>query len=127
MYMNGHRGPMGGPARRRPVEFFPVGGLFILPALMFGGWTVLAVLGGILALFGNIIGGVFRGLSSLASGAFSGIGVAAGIAIGLLLFAGLKKRKAAQHENIGTVDGEETAGQVVEPVEYQAEYRQMYR
>ena len=43
----------------RPLGFFPLGGLFILPALMFGGWIVVAVLGGLLSLAGAVIGGVF--------------------------------------------------------------------
>ena len=55
MYMNGRGpmnrgfGPMGGPMHHRPMGyrpmgmwhrpmgFFPMGGLFLLPALMFGG------------------------------------------------------------------------------------------
>ena len=123
MYMNGrgpmmggHRGPMGGPMYhrpmggpgmgfgpgfrpmhrpmyRRPMGFFPLGGLFILPALMFGGWIVVAVLGGILGLVGSIIGGVFEGLGSLASGAFSGGGLVIGIVIGLALYFYIRKRK----------------------------------
>ena len=81
MYMNGrgpmtggHRGPMGGPGMgprvrmgyapgmgfrpmrvyHRPMGFFPLGGLFILPALMFGGWIVLAVLGVFLGIFAAV-------------------------------------------------------------------------
>ena len=122
--MGGHRGPMmgapmhhhrmGGPGmgygpgfrpmyhpmrmHYRPMGFFPLGGLFILPALMFCGWIVVAVLGGILGLVGSIIGGVFEGLSSLASGAFSGSGLVIGIVIGLALYFGLKKRNAAAKE-----------------------------
>ena len=74
------------------------GGMLILLALMFGGWIVVAVLGGILGLAGSIIGGVFAGLSSLASGAFSGSGLVIGIVIGLALYFGLKKRNAAAKE-----------------------------
>ena len=47
-------------------------GLLILPALMFGGWIAIAVVGGVLGLIGSVIGGIFSGLSSLASAAFSG-------------------------------------------------------
>ncbi len=118
MYMNG-RGPMmgapmhhhrmGGPGMgfgpgfrpmycpmrmyRRPMGFFPLGSLFILPALMFGGWIVVAVLSSILGLVGSIIGGVFEGLGSLASGAFSGGGLVIGIVIGLALYFFIRKRK----------------------------------
>ena len=59
-------------------------GLFILPALMFGGWIAVAVVGSILGLVGTLIGGLFRGLAALASGVFSGSGIAGGILIGLL-------------------------------------------
>ena len=145
--MGGHRGPgMGGPVHHRPMGgpgmgfgpgfrpmvrpvrmhhrpmgFFPLGGLFILPALMFGGWIVLAVLGSILALAGSIIGGVFEGLGSLASGVFSGGGLVIGIVLGLALFFSLKKRNAAkEEENNGTVDGETVETEIVEP-----QYRQM--
>ena len=61
---------------------FPVS-LFLLPALMFGGWISVAVVGSVLGLIGSVIGGVFSGLVSLASGAFSGSGLVVGIVIGL--------------------------------------------
>ena len=119
--MGGHRGPMmGGPMHRRPMGFFPMGGLFLFPALMFGGWMVIAVLGGILSLVGSIIGGVFEGLSSIASGAFTSGGLVAGIVIGVVLYFWLKKRNAAKDENIGDVDGEKVAEQIVEPNEYRS-------
>ncbi|MBQ8072389.1 MAG: hypothetical protein IJ231_01360 [Clostridia bacterium] len=119
MYMNwgmGPRGPMYGgygPMRgrgfgpmdhrprgcyRRPVGFFPMGGLLILPAVMFGGWIALAVLGGILGLVGSIIGGIFEGLGALASGAFSGGGLAVGIVIGLAAYYVIRNRKAKDME-----------------------------
>ena len=107
MYMNG-RGPMNrgfSPVHRPmgcrpmgmhhdPVGIFPFGGLLILPALMFGGWIAIAVVGWILSLIGSIIGGIFSGLSSLASGAFSGSGVVIGIVIGLALFFWFRNRNA---------------------------------
>ena len=80
-----------GDDRHRRNGSFP-GGLLILPALMFGGWFAIAVIGGVLGLAGSIIGGIFSGLTSLASGAFSGIGVVIGIVIGLALYFRLKKR-----------------------------------
>ena len=146
--MGGHRGPMRGapmhhhrmgspgmgfgpgfrpmyrPMRmyHRPMGFFPLGGLFILPALMFGGWIAVAVLGSILGLAGSIIGGVFEGLGSLASGAFTGSGLVIGIVIGLALFFRLKKRNTAREEETGgTVDGEAVETEIEEP-----RYRQMY-
>ena len=145
MYRNGRGpmgrgfGPMGGPMHHRPMGFgpgmgyrpmgmwrrpyhrplgfFPLGGLFILPALMFGGWIVVAVLGGLLSLAGAVIGGVFEGLSSLTSGAFSVSGLVIGIMIGLVTFycfRNRKKEEAARQENIGTVDGVEVE-QIIEP------------
>ena len=104
MYVNGRGpmnrgfGPMGGPMHHRlmgfrpmgmwhrPMGFFPMGGLFILPALMFGGWIAIAVVGGIMSLIGTLIGGIFSGLSYLASGVFSGNGLVIGIVIGLVAF-----------------------------------------
>ena len=145
--MGGHRGPMmgapmhhhrmGGPGmgfgpgfrpmyrpmrmNHHPMGFFPLGGLFILPALMFGGWIVVAVLGGVLGLVGSILGGVFEGLDSLASGAFTGSGLVIGIVIGLALFFWLKKRNAAkEEESSSTVDGEAVRTEIAEP-----QYRQM--
>ena len=70
--------------RRRHDSF--LGGLLILPVLMFGGWIAIAVIGGVFGLIGSIIGGIFSGLSSLASAAFSGSGLVIGIVIGLIAF-----------------------------------------
>lgn len=86
-----------GDDRHRRNGSFP-GGLLILPALMFGGWFAIAVIGGVLGLAGSIIGGIFSGLTSLASGAFSGIGVVIGIVIGLALYFRLKKRDETTEE-----------------------------
>ena len=73
---------------------FP-GSLFILPALLFGGWIAIAVIGGVLGLIGSILGGIFSVLTSVASEAFSGSGVAIGIVMGLALYFWLKKRNTA--------------------------------
>ena len=100
MYMNGRGpmyrgfGPMGGPMPHRPMGFFPVGGLFLLPALMFGGWMVTAVVGGVLSVIAALIGGILSGLASLASGVFSGGGVAVGIVIGLAAYYCIRNRSA---------------------------------
>ena len=99
-----------------------LGGLFVLPALMFGGWIAIAVIGGVLGLVGSIIGGIFSGLTSLASSAFSGSGVVIGIVIGFALYFWLKNRNAAQkEESSSTVDGEAVETEVVEP-----QYRHMH-
>lgn len=99
-----------------------LGSLFILPALMFGGWIAIAVVGSILGLVGSIIGGIFSGLISLASSAFSGSGVVLGIVIGFALYFWLKKRNEAQkEESSSTVDGEAVETEVVEP-----QYRHMH-
>ena len=109
-----------GGNRHRRNGGFPAS-LFILPAMMFGGWITIAVIGGVLGLIGSIIGGIFSGLTSLVSGAFSGSGVAAGIVIGFALYFWLKKRNEAREEESGsTVDGETVETEIVEP-----RYRQM--
>ena len=54
----------GGNRHRRNGSF--LGGLFILPVLMFGGWIAIAVMGGILGLAGSLIGGMFSGMAALA-------------------------------------------------------------
>ena len=113
MYMNGRGpmnrgfGPMGGPMHHRPMGyrpmglwhrpmfFFPLGGLFLLPALMFGGWIALAVLGGMLSLVGTVIGGIFSGLSYVLSGLFSGSGLVLGIVIGLVAYYFFRGRRNA--------------------------------
>ncbi len=68
-------------------------GFFILPALMFGGWIAIAVVGGVLALIGSVIGGIFSGLTSLVSAAFSGNGIVIGIVIGLALYYYIRRQK----------------------------------
>ena len=105
--------------RRRNGSF--LGGLLILPVLMFGGWIAIAVIGGVLGLVGAVLGGVFSGLTSLASGVFSGSGVVEGIVIGFALYFWLKKRnEAKEEETTSTVDGEAVETEIVEP-----QYRQM--
>ena len=78
--------------RRRNDSF--LGGLLLLPALMFGGWIAIAVVGEVLSLIGSVIGGIFSGLTSLASGVFSGSGLVAGIVIGLVAFRYFRSRNA---------------------------------
>ena len=78
--------------RRRQDSF--LGGLLILPVLMFGGWIAIAVVGGVLGLIGSVIGGIFSGLASLTSAAFSGSGLVIGIVIGLAAFWYFRNRNA---------------------------------
>ncbi len=82
---------------RRRHDSFP-GGLLILPVLMFGGWIAIAVVGGALGLIGAVIGGIFSGLSSLASVAFSGSGLVIGIVIGLVAFYYFRNRKNTESD-----------------------------
>ena len=63
-----------------------LGGLLLLPALIFGGWVALAVIGGVFSLIATVIGGIFSGLASIASGIFSGHGLVIGIIIGIALY-----------------------------------------
>jgi hypothetical protein len=76
---------------------FP-GGLLILPALIFGGWIAIAVVGGVFGLIGSVIGGIFSGLSSLTSAAFSGSGLVIGIVIGLVAYYCFRNRNAQASE-----------------------------
>ena len=73
-----------GDNRRRNSNL--LGGLILLPALIFGGWIAISVVCGVLGLIGSVIGGIFAGLASLASGVFSGRGLVIGIVIGVVLY-----------------------------------------
>ena len=79
-----------------------LGGLLILPVLMFGGWIAIAVIGGVLGLIGSIIGGIFSGLSALTSAAFSGSGLVIGIIIGLVAFYYFRSRNARNADEAET-------------------------
>jgi cytosine/uracil/thiamine/allantoin permease len=95
-----------------------MGGLLILPALMFGGWIVVAVLGGVLGLAGSIIGGVFEGLGALTEGIFSGSGLLIGIVIGVIAYYAFRKNRARTEDQAETADGEEAETWNDEPVRY---------
>ena len=117
--MGGRRGP-GMGFRPMRVHRRPMAGLFILPALMFGGPFVLTVLISVLSLAGAVIGGVFEGIGemfesfgALAEGAG---GLVIGIVIGLVVFNYFKKRKEA--EPTSTIDGENVESEIVEPIRY---------
>ena len=70
-----------------------LGGLLLLPALMFGGWIAIAVVGGVLSLVGSVIGGIFSGLTSLAAGVFSGKGIVIGIVVGVVRYYYIRRQK----------------------------------
>ena len=115
--MHGHRGfDRGfGPRIRRPMGFRPGIGpwiLFLLPALMFGGWIILAVIGGLIGAVIMILSSVFGGLASAAEAVFSGLtstgGIAVGAVIGFWLYRILKRKNAEKAAAAETVE-EETA------------------
>ena len=109
---------------RRRRDRFP-GGLLILPALMFGGWIAIAVIGGALGLIGSVIGGIFSGLSSLASAAFSGSGLVIGIVIGLATFYYFRSRNA--RDAAGTeAEENETKENETEKYEGGTKYEERY-
>ena len=86
---------------RRCRHGVSLGGLLLLPALVFGGWIAVAVVGGVLSLAAAVIGGVFSGLESIAAGVFSGSGMVLGIVIGLAAFCYFRNRNtrnAAEEE-----------------------------
>jgi hypothetical protein len=72
-----------------------LGGLILLPALLFGGWMILPLAGLVLSAVIAVIGRVFSGVASVG-------GVAVGILIGLALFFQLRNRKAAEAEDEGS-------------------------
>ncbi len=100
--MHGHRGFNGGfgPRVRRPVTGFGLGGLFLLPALLFGGWVIIAVLGAIIGTIVMVFGEVFGGLASAAESVFSGVSspgaIAVGAVIGYLLYRRFRAGRAEQ-------------------------------
>lgn len=87
---------LSGGTRRH--EGSALGGLLLLPVLLFGGLIAIPVIFSVLAMFGSAIGGVFAGLSSLASGAFSGISLVIGIVAGVVLYYIIRRRKGEAAE-----------------------------
>lgn len=101
---HGHRGfdrGFGPRYTRRPMGFHfgtGLGVLFLLPALLFGGWVILAVIGGLIGAVFMVLGSVFGGLATVAEAVFSGLsstgGIALGAVIGFLLYRLLKRKNA---------------------------------
>ncbi len=93
------RGPMCGH-RGYGHRGFGLGGLFLLPALLFGGWMIIAVFGGLIGAVVMILGSLFSGLAAIAEGifsaAFSRSGLVLGIVIGLGLYFWMKKKNAEE-------------------------------
>ena len=75
-----------------------LGVLFLLPALLFGGWVILAVIGGLIGAVFMILGSVFGGLATVAEAVFSSLsstgGIALGAVIGFMLYRLLKRKNA---------------------------------
>ena len=102
--MNGHRGLNRGfgPRYGRPMMGCHQGSglwvLALLPALMFGGWMILAVIGAVIGAVIMVISSVFGGLAYAAESVFSGISSAGGLmiggVIGFVLYRWLRKRNA---------------------------------
>ena len=97
----GPRGPMRGH-RGYGWRGIGPGSLFLLPALMFGGWMIVAAIGGLIGVAFMVLGSVFSSLAYLTerifSGAFAGGSLAIGILLGLVMFFWMKKRNAGQGE-----------------------------
>ncbi len=99
--------------------------------LMFFGWIIVAIVGGVLGGVFMILGSVIRGLARFAprliSGIFSTKGFALGVAIGLLYyFRHFRKNRAADGEeetkleNGSTVDGAPVETEIVEAPTYRS-------
>ena len=77
-----------------------LGGLALLPALLFGGWLIIPLVGMVLSAVIAIFANVFSGVGSLANGVSSGVtsvgGIAVGILIGLALFLRVRNGKATE-------------------------------
>ena len=99
--------------------------------LMFFGWIIVAIVGGVLGGVFMVLGSVIRGLARFAprliSGNFSTKGFALGVAIGLLYyFRHFRKNRAADGEeetkleNGSTVDGAPVETEIVEAPTYRS-------
>ena len=92
------------PNSNRPASTgSDLGGLALLPALLFGGWLIIPLAGMVLSAVIAMFGTVFSGIGSLANGVFSGVtsvgAIAVGVLIGLALFFRVRNGKAAENED----------------------------
>ena len=95
--------------------------------LMFFGWIIVAIVGGVFMILGSVIRGLARFAPRLISGIFSTKGFALGVAIGLLYyFRHFRKNRAADGEeetkleNGSTVDGAPVETEIVEAPTYRS-------
>lgn len=110
--MNGHRG-------FRPEIFLGIIGL------MFFGWIILAVIGGLLGAGFMVLGSVVRGLARVAPRLFASRSVAVGLALGLVWYFRTHRRNAEEKKNTenecsGTVDGAAAEAEVIEAPAYRS-------
>ena len=79
-----------------------LGGLFVLPLLLCGGWIAIAFLAGTVGMLGSIVGGILSGLAEIASDlltfSFSWKSVVLGALIGLAGYYLIRRRNAAESE-----------------------------
>ena len=120
-YNMGPRGRKTGRGEFRPEIFLGILGL------MFFGWIILAVIGGLLGAGFMILGSVVSGLARLAPRVFSGIlsskSLVAGLIIGLIWYFRTHKKdgNAAREEanrESSTVDGTAVETEVIEAPVY---------
>ena len=97
----GPRGPMYGHRGFGHRGFLP-GGLFLLPALLFGGWMIIAVAGSLIGAAVMLLGSIFSGIAAVADGifsaAFAGGDLIIGFVLGMSLYFWARKKKAARSE-----------------------------
>ena len=121
-YNMGPRGRKFGRGGFRPEIFLGILGL------MFFGWIILAVIGGLLGAGFMILGSVVSGLARIAPRLFSGILSSRSLVVGLILgliwyFRTHKKdgnaaREEANRESSSTIDGTAVETEVIEAPVY---------
>ena len=121
-YNMGPRGRKFGHRGFRPEIFLGILGL------MFFGWIILAVIGGLLGAGFMILGSVVSGLARLAPRLFSGIlssrSVVAGLILGLIWYFRTHKKdgntakEEAKQESGSTVDGAAVETEIIEEPVY---------
>ena len=105
--MNG-MGPRG-CRRMRHRGYYPMGGLFLFPGILFGGFFGIYAVLAVLNVIGVVVGAVFSGLAAAFSAVMGGIGtvvsgigpaggLAAGVVIGYVLFRSIRRRRISDEE-----------------------------